>query len=129
MDHASEIWLLVCSKLAINEKNDDEVVICWHKVILNFFDVVVFLLSSLVIDPSFMSISSLLLELWSFFYKEFGQKSRNRNTPVWVLFNIWRLGGVKDVKFSMNVSIEKLLNAEKITGLHFYRFWVIKGGF
>ena len=30
----------------------------------NFFDAVLFLLSSLVTDPSFMSISSLVLELW-----------------------------------------------------------------
>ena len=32
----------------------------------NFFDVVLFLLSSLVAGPSFMSISSLVLELWQF---------------------------------------------------------------
>ena len=32
----------------------------------NFFDVALFLLPSLVTDPSFMSISSLVLELWQF---------------------------------------------------------------
>ena len=32
----------------------------------NFFDLAVFLLSSLVTGPSFMSISSLVLELWQF---------------------------------------------------------------
>ena len=32
----------------------------------NFFDVVLFLLSGLVTGPSFMSISSLVLELWQF---------------------------------------------------------------
>ena len=32
----------------------------------NFFDVILFLLSSLVTGPSFMSISSLVLELWQF---------------------------------------------------------------
>ena len=32
----------------------------------NFFDVVLFLLSSLVTGPSFMSISLLVLELWQF---------------------------------------------------------------
>ena len=32
----------------------------------NFFDIVLFLLSSLVTGPSFMSISSLVLELWQF---------------------------------------------------------------
>ena len=34
----------------------------------NFFDVVLFLLSSLVTGPSFMSISLLVLELWQFFF-------------------------------------------------------------
>ena len=34
----------------------------------NFFDVVLFLLSSLVTGPSFMSISPLVLELWQFFF-------------------------------------------------------------
>ena len=33
-----------------------------------FFDVVLFLLSSLGTGPSFMSISSLVLELWHFFF-------------------------------------------------------------
>ena len=35
----------------------------------NFFDVVLFLLSSLVTGPSFMSTSSLVLELWQFSFK------------------------------------------------------------
>ena len=34
----------------------------------NFFDVVLFLLSILVTGPSFMSISSLVQELWQFFF-------------------------------------------------------------
>ena len=34
----------------------------------NFFDVVLFLVSRLVTDPNFMSISSLVLELWQFSY-------------------------------------------------------------
>ena len=34
-----------------------------------FFEVVLFLLSGLVTDPSFMSISSLVLELWQFSFK------------------------------------------------------------
>ena len=47
-------------------KNDNDVTTCWHDVIVNFFDVVLFLLSSLVTCPSFMSISLLVLELWTF---------------------------------------------------------------
>ena len=57
-----------CSKLAKNPKNDNDVTIFRHGVNVKFFDVVLFLLSSLVTGPRFMSISSLVLELWQFFF-------------------------------------------------------------
>ena len=47
-------------------KNSNDIRIFWHDVIINFFDVVFFLLSSLVTGSSFISISSLVLELWQF---------------------------------------------------------------
>ena len=62
-DHPSGIRLSDCSKSAIGQKNDNGIIICWHEIISNFFDIVVFYLSSLVTDPSFMSISLLVLEL------------------------------------------------------------------
>ena len=43
-----------------------DVTIFWYDVIVNFFDAVLFLFSSLVTGPSFMSISSLVMELWQF---------------------------------------------------------------
>ena len=55
-----------CSKLAKNPKNGNDVTIFRHDVNINFFDVVLFLLSRLVIGPSFMSISSLVMKLWQF---------------------------------------------------------------
>ena len=56
-----------CSKLTKNPKNDNKVTIFRYEVLVNFFDVVLFLLSNLVTDLSFMSISSsLVLELWQF---------------------------------------------------------------
>ena len=45
-----------------------DVIIRRHDVIVNFFDVVVFLLSSLVTDPCFMPISLLVLELKHFLF-------------------------------------------------------------
>ena len=63
MDYASEIRLPGCSKLAVNWKNDNDVTIFRNDVIINLYDVVLFLLSSLVAGPSFMLISYLLLEL------------------------------------------------------------------
>ena len=58
-----------CSKLAKNPKIDNDVTIFRHHVNINFFfffffDVFFFLQSNLVTGPSFMSILSLLLELW-----------------------------------------------------------------
>ena len=50
-------------RIAPNGKNDNDVPICRHDVIIIFFDVAMFCLSSLVIGLSFMSISLLVLRL------------------------------------------------------------------
>ena len=90
----------------------------------NFFDVVSFFLSGLVTGPSFMSISSLVLELRQFsFIRNWPEIG---NTPVWVLPNIWRLERVMDTKFGTNISNRMLLNAVKYQGYSFYLFWVLK---
>ena len=47
----------------------------------NFFDVVLFLLSSLVTGPSFMSISSLVLELWQFSFVRDWPEIRKSEIP------------------------------------------------
>ena len=67
-----------------------------------------FLMSSLVTDVSFMITGSAVMTI--FVYKELTRTLEVRNTPVWVLPNIWRLERVKDAKFGMN---KKLLNASK----------------
>ena len=142
MDYASGIRLPDSSKLAVNWKNGNDIAIMRHDVIINIFDVVLFLLSSLVTGPTFMLISSLVLELWQFpFIRDWPEirkseipPSENRkyprpkigNTPVWVFPNIWRLGWVRNTKFGTKVSNEMLLNAAKCQGYSFYHFWVIK---
>ena len=65
-DSVSGIQPRDCSKLAKNPKNGNTVKIFRHDVIINFFGIALFLLSRLVTGPSFMSISSLILELWQF---------------------------------------------------------------
>ena len=65
-DSVSEVRPMGCSKLAKNPVNDNDVTIFWHDVNVKFFDVALFLLSSLVTGPCFMSISSLVLELSQF---------------------------------------------------------------
>ena len=65
-DSASGVRPPDCSKSAKNPRNENDVTIFRHDVNVKFFDVVLFLLSGLVTGPSFMSISSLVLELWQF---------------------------------------------------------------
>ena len=68
-NHAFGIWPLDCPKLAINWKNNNDVTICCNYAIVKlFFNVSVFLLSILVTDPKFMSISLLVLVLWQFLF-------------------------------------------------------------
>ena len=78
----SGIWLLDCSKLAVHRKNDSDVTICWHDVIVNFFDVVLFLLYILVTGPSFMSIVLLVLELWQFSFMRDWPEIRKSEIPT-----------------------------------------------
>ena len=95
----------------------------------NYFDVVLFFLSSSVTGScqSLMSMSSLVLELWQFFYKGLIRNPEIGNTPVRILPNIWRLGPVANTEFSTNVSNEMLLNATKFQSYIIYHLWVIKG--
>ena len=60
-----------------------------------------------------------------FFYKGLTRNPEIRNTLVWVLPNIQRLGQVMGTKFGTNVSNRMLLNAAKFQGYSFYGFWVI----
>ena len=62
-DYVSGIRPPHCSKLARNTKNDNDVTIPDMTSTSDLSDVVLFLLSSLVTGPSFMSISSLVLQL------------------------------------------------------------------
>ena len=89
--------------------------------LLKFFNVVLFLLSSLVTGPSSMSSFRTI-----YFYKGLTNNLEIGNNPVWGLPNIWRLGWVSNTKFGTNVSNKILLNAAKHQGCSFYRFWVIK---
>ena len=58
----------------------------------NLFDVVLFFLPSLVTGPSFMSIWSLVLDLWRFFFIMDWLEIQKSEIPRLCLPNIWRLG-------------------------------------
>ena len=62
-----------------------------------------------------------------FFYNGLTRNPEISNTPVWLFPKIWRLGRVKDTRFSTNVSNKMLKNPAKCQGYRSYHFWVIKG--
>ena len=91
--------------MAINNENDNDVTTFRYDVISNFFGGALFLVSSLVIGPSFMSISLLFLDLWQFsFIKEWLEIWKSVITLCEFFRNIRRLGQVRDTKFGKNVS-------------------------
>ena len=78
-DSVSGIRPLDCSKLAKNPKNDNNVTIFRHDVIVNFFDVVLFLLSSLVtVQVSCIITGSVIMAI--FVYKGLTRNSEIGNT-------------------------------------------------
>ena len=95
-----------------------------------FFEVVLFFLSSFVTGPSFMSVSSLVLELWQFsFIRDWPEIRKSEISPS----EFCPISGdcqyllYLNTKFGTNVSNRMLLNAAKFQGYCFYRFWVIQG--
>ena len=68
--------------MALKQKNGKDVTISWLDVIINFFNVVLFLLLILVTGPSFMSVLSLVLELWKFtFIKAWPEIRKSKKSP------------------------------------------------
>ena len=117
----SGIQLPDCSKLTKNRENDNGITICRNDVI-KFFDVVLFLWSSLVTGRSFMLISSITGSgvMTIFFYWKL-------EIPPSVLCSISGNRRVRDIKLGTNISNKMFLNAAKCQGYSFCRFWVIKG--
>ena len=61
------------------------------------------------------------------FYKGLTRNPEIRNTLVWVLPNIWRLGQGRNTKFGTSISNKMLMYAAKCQGCSSFRLWVIKG--
>ena len=99
MADPSRIRLPDYSKLTTNLKNTNDSAICRHNLIINFFDVVIFVLSGLVSGPSFMLTLSLVLKFWQVLaIKDLTKNLEIENIPVWDLSNIWKQGQFRDTK-------------------------------
>ena len=127
-DSVSGIRPPYCSKLAKNQKNDNDVTISRHDINVKFFwRCFVSLFNFRYWSKFHVNIINGSGIITIFVYMGLTRNPEIGNTPVWVLSNIWRLGQVMDTEFGTNVCKRMLLNAVKFQGHSFYRFWVIKG--
>ena len=108
---------------------DNDITICWHDVIVNFFFDVAFVSLFKFIDWSKFHVNIITDSgvMTIFLYKGLTRNLDIGNTSVWVLPNIWRLGQVRDTEFGTNVSNVMVLNATKCQAYSVYPFWAIKG--
>ena len=86
--------------------------------VLNFFDFVLFPLSSLITDPSFMSISSPVLELWQFsFIKDWPvfQKSEVPSCEVCPIFGDWGKLGIPNLARMSIIKYYWMLQNARVT--------------
>ena len=92
IDYASRIWLPDCSRLAINWKHDNDVTVCGHDVIVKVFWGCFVSHVKLVTGLNFMSISSVVLELWQFsFLRNWPEIQKLEILPseIWSIFENW----------------------------------------
>ena len=100
----SGIQLPNCSKLVINWKNDNDVTICWHDVIVKFFWCFVSLVKFNYWSKFHVNVITGSGVITIFFYKGLTRNVEIGNIAIWVLPNIWRLVQERDTKFGTNVS-------------------------
>ena len=126
--HTFEIRHWIVCKLVVNPKKTINVIICQFYFIAKLFNIVAFLLSSLVTGLSFMSITWQVLELWQFsFVKDWPELQKSK-----IAFSEYcsksRDQGNLAMRTLAQMSLLKcwwmLLNS-RVTA--FYLFWAIKG--
>ena len=84
----------------------------------NFFDVILFLLSSLVTGPSFMSISSLVLELWQFsFIRDWPEIRKSEIPPseFWQISGDWGELGIPNLARMSPIKCYWMLQNARVT--------------
>ena len=109
-------------------KNDNDVTVWWHDVIVKYFYCCfVYLLKFSSWSKFHVNIITGSGVMTIYFCKGLAGYPAMVNTPTWVLLNIWGLEQVRDTKFVIDVSNKILLNAAKCQGHSFYQFWVIEG--
>ena len=119
-NYSSGIRIPGCSKLAINHKYHNGVTTYRYDIIVKIFWLfLVFSVRFCYWSKFHVNINTDSGVMTIFFCKGLTINPEIRNTPVWVLPNICRLGHVVDTKFGTAVSNKVLLNAAKCQGCSF----------
>ena len=120
-DYVSGIQLPYCSKLSINWKNDNDLTIFRNDIIVilwrSFVSLVKFSYWSKF--PFNITTGSGFMTIFSFQFSSMSSKSGNRNNPVWVLPNIWRLTRVIRYPIWQECLSQNVTEWCKVLGLHF----------
>ena len=112
-----------CSKLAKNQKNDNDVTISRHDINVKFFwRCFVSLFNFRYWSKFHVNIINGSGIITIFVYMGLTRNPEIGNTPVWVLSNIWRLGQVMDT-MSL-IECYRMLENSRVT---VYCFWIIEG--
>ena len=125
--YTSKIRLQDCSKLAVNWKNQNDVTITLHSIIISFFqDCFISLVKFSYWSKFNVNIITGSGVRTILFCKRLTRNLEIKNTLACIFPDIWRLAQVRDTKFGTNVSNKILLNAAQCQDYSFYHFWVIK---
>ena len=101
--------------MAINWKNDNNVAICWHDVIVKiFWPCCISLVKFSYWFKFHVNIVTGSRVMTIFFYTGLTRNPEIGNVPVWISPNIWRLGRVRNTKFGSNVSNKMWLNTGRV---------------
>ena len=109
-------------------KKDNGVTICWHDVIVKiFWRCCVSLVKFSYLSKFHVNIITVPGVITTIFvYKGLTGNREIRNTPVWVLPNIWRLGSIRDTTFSTNLQILHIYNIFLLELLNLDAIWLLK---
>ena len=108
-------------------KNDNDIIICWHEVIVRYYVLSYFFLIKFGYWSMFhVNIITSSVAETIFVYKGFDQKTRNWKYPYRSFRQCLETGESSVTKFGMNVWNWKLPNTTKCQVYSFNCFWIIR---
>ena len=112
INYASNIWLPDCPRLILNWKNNNDVTISWHYVIVKLLSFCRVSLVNFGYRSMFHIYSITLSRVMGIFIcKALIRNPKIGNIHIWAFSNTWRLGWLSDTILGTNVFNNMLLKA------------------